>query len=136
MKKIRGFTLIEVMIVLVVIGILAAIAVPAYTNQLIRGTRSSAQAAMMDLANRQLFYLQTNRTYAVTATDLGVAALPSEVTSFYTLTITMDMTATPPTFLITMTPIAGTRQASDGAITLDSTGAKGCPTAPCTLNKW
>jgi type IV pilus assembly protein PilE len=124
MKKNRGFTLIEILIVMVVIGILAAIAIPSYQNQLIRGTRSSAQAAMMDIANKELFYLQAQRSYTTDYTQLGIAALPSEVTNFYTVAITMDMTATPPTFLITSTPVAGTRQAPDGAITLDSAGTK------------
>ena len=124
MKKNRGFTLIEILIVMVVIGILAAIAIPSYQNQLIRGTRSSAQAVMMDIANKELFYLQAQRQYTTDYTQLGIPALPGEVTNFYTVTITNDMTATPPTFLITATPNAGTRQAPDGNITLDSTGTK------------
>ena len=130
MKKNRGFTLIEILIVMVVIGILAAIAIPSYQNQLIRGTRSSAQAVMMDIANKELFYLQAQRAYTTDyASDLKVS-LPSEVSNFYTVNITTDPAATPPTFLITAAPISGTRQAADGAITLDQNGTK----APA--NKW
>jgi type IV pilus assembly protein PilE len=124
MKKNRGFTLIEILVVLVVIGILAAIAIPSYQNQLIRGTRSAAQSVMADIANKEQFYLQSFRSYTTDYTQLGIAALPSEVSNFYAITITNDMTQTPPTFVITATPTAGTRQASDGAITLDSTGTK------------
>jgi len=108
----------------VVIGILAAIAIPSYQNQLIRGTRSSAQAVMMDIANKELFYLQAQRAYTTDyASDLKVS-LPSEVSNFYTVNITTDPAATPPTFLITAAPISGTRQAADGNITLDSAGTK------------
>jgi type IV pilus assembly protein PilE len=130
MKKNRGFTLIEMLIVMVVIGILAAIAIPSYQNQLRRGTRSSAQALMMDIANKEQFYLQSQRTFldcaspCTSLSPLGIAAFPQEVSTFYTMAITKDDAATPPTFLITATPVSGTRQAGDGAITLDSTGTK------------
>lgn len=124
MKKNRGFTLIEILIVMVVIGILAAIAIPSYNNQLIRGTRSSAQAVMMDIANKELFYLQAQRQYTSDYTQLGIAALPSEVSNFYAITINPDNTAAPPTFTITATPASGTRQAADGNLTLDQSGTK------------
>jgi type IV pilus assembly protein PilE len=143
MKKNRGFTLIEILIVMVVIGILAAIAIPSYNNQLIRGTRSAAQAVMADMANKEIFYLQAQRQYTTSYVQLGIPALPTEVSNFYTVTITADPAALPPTFIVTATPIAGTRQASDGAISLDSMGNKGCGTPPttapistCTSNKW
>ena len=130
MKKNRGFTLIEILIVMVVIGILAAIAVPSYNSQLRRGTRSATQALMMDIANKEQFYLQSQRTYLDCAspctnlTALGIAALPSEVSNFYTLSIAKDDVATPPTFTITAIPKAGTRQATDGTLTLNNTGTK------------
>jgi type IV pilus assembly protein PilE len=124
MKKNRGFTLIEILIVMVVIGILAAIAVPSYNSQLRRGTRSAAQAVMMDLANKQQFYLQSQRTYADNYTYLGVSKLPDEVANFYTVTITKDDVATPPTFLITAGVKSGTRQTVDGDLTLNSAGTK------------
>jgi len=127
MKKNRGFTLIELMIVLVVIGILAAIAVPSYNSQLRKSSRAAAQAAMMDIANKQAFFLQSRRSYTTDyATDLGVT-LQDDVTRWYDLTISADNTATPPTFTITGTPKSGTRQASDGNITLSNTGAKTPP---------
>ena len=122
MKKNRGFTLIEMLVVMVVIGILAAIAIPSYQNQLRRGTRASAQAIMADIANKELYYLQAQRAYSTDYAQLGVV-LPGEVTTFYDVVITANNTATPPTFLITATPKTG-RQSADGAITLDSTGTK------------
>ncbi len=130
MKKNRGFTLIEILVVMVVIGILAAIAIPSYQNQLVRGTRSNMQSWMMDVANKEQFYLQTMRNYTVDYAAALNSPLPGEVTNFYTVAITIDNTATPPVFLITATPRAGTRQANDGAITLDQYGAK------LPANKW
>ena len=129
MKKNRGFTLIEILIVMVVIGILAAIAYPAFTKQLQKSTRAGAQAVMMDIANKEQFYLQSQRQYwgcASPCSDMTpINVTPSsDVTNFYTFTIATDMTATPPTFLITATPVSGKRQVSDGALTLDSTNTK------------
>jgi type IV pilus assembly protein PilE len=130
MKKNRGFTLIEILVVMVVIGILAAIAIPSYQSQVRRASRSAAQALMMDIANKEQFYLQSQRTFldcpspCTSLTALGIPAMPTDVTNFYTLKIDKDDTATPPTFLITATPKTGTRQAADGWIALDSRQTK------------
>lgn len=121
MKHAQGFTLIELMIVVVIVGILAAVAVPSYQNHVIKSNRAAAQAFMVDVENRQKQYLLDARSYAPDVATLSMAA-PADVSKNYTLSIAV--TAAPPAFTITATPIAGTRQASDGALTLDSSGAK------------
>lgn len=116
----RGFTLLELMIVVAIIGILAAIAYPAYTSQIVKGNRASAQAFLMDVAQRQQQYLLDNRSYASSESALGVTT-PTDVSKFYTISITAPSGAVPPTFTATASPIAGTAQASD--VTLGITEA-------------
>jgi len=125
-KKARGFTLIEVMIAVAIVGILAAIALPSFQAHLRKGRRADAQAFMMDLANRQQQYLLDARSYALDAafvTTLG-ATTPTTVATYYTLTVTPAAATAPPTFTIHGTPFAGGPQAVDGELTVDNVGVK------------
>lgn len=121
-KVAKGFTLIELLMAVAIVGILAAIAIPMYQKQMIRGDRSAAQAQMMDIANREQQFLLANRAYAdkPTLTASGYS-LPPEVSRSYDYTITLGNGAVP-TFTITFTPTGS--QTSDGALTLDDAGKK------------
>lgn len=118
----RGFTLLELMITVAVIALLAAIAYPAYTQQLVRSRRAAAQAVLSDLAQREQQYLMDNRSFASLPSDLKLP-IPPEVQSFYTLQISVSPSL-PPSYTATATPIAGTAQASDGPLTLGSDGTR------------
>jgi len=121
MRTFRGFTLIELMIVLVIAAILAAVAVPSYRDSVIKSNRRAAQAAMMDIVNRQQQFFVANRTFATTAEIAICQSPPPEVSQHYTCAITLDA-GPPPGFTITMTAIDG--QAKDGNISINSVGVR------------
>lgn len=128
MKMQQGFTLVELMIAAIVVGILAAIAIPNYQNYVVKGNRAAAQAFMVDAANREKQYLLDARAYLNVAnnaafTNLGMT-VPADVSKHYAVSIVA--VATPPSFTITADPAASpsAKQVADGAITLSSDGTK------------
>jgi type IV pilus assembly protein PilE len=133
MIRSRGFTLIEVMITVVIVAILAAVALPSYQFAIIKANRSAAQQFMHDIATREEQLLLDRRAYvAVTTTaDFPGAppsglnlTVPKEMSGKYDFSVTAPAGATPPTFTITATPIAGGSQANDGSLTLTQAGVK------------
>lgn len=117
-----GFTLIELMIVVAIIGILTTIAYPSYTQYVINANRAAAQAEMMDIANRQQQFLLTNRSYADQATLTASGyALPADIATRYNYAIAVGA-GTVPSYTLTFTAIGN--QVSDGALTINNEGVK------------
>jgi type IV pilus assembly protein PilE len=91
MHTMRGITLIELMIVIVVIGIMAAIAYPNYREFAARAKRNEAKAALLQIAtNQERFYLQNN-TYTCDMTRLGFAGAGPIVSDSGTYTVDVTL---------------------------------------------
>lgn len=120
MLRSRGFTILEILITLAIIGILAAIAVPSYQKQVQRSNRAAAQAVVLDATNKQQIYLSQARTYAASLSELGITP-SADVAKFYDFEV-LPAAGPPPTFTITATPKGN--QAADGWIRINSDGTK------------
>lgn len=127
MSNEKGFSLIELIVVTVIVGILATIAFPSYQNFTVRGNRAAAQAFMMDAASREKQYLLDARSYTndlaiLFGTATSSVAVPDKVLSNYG-SIAITVSSAPPTFTITATPTSS-QQSGDGWLSLSSDGAK------------
>jgi type IV pilus assembly protein PilE len=95
MGQARGFTLIELMIAIAVIGILSAIAYPSYTDYVRRGQLAEAFANLSDFRVRMEQYYQDNRSYANGA-NCGAAAVPGGNAKYFTYACALNTTAGAP----------------------------------------
>ena len=114
-----GFTLIEVMVVVAIIGILSAIAIPLYSDYVRRARVSEALGLLAGMRPRMEQFFQDNRTYA-NACDAGVAKKPADTKGF-----SFDCgTPTATAYTITATGVTGS--STDGFVyTLTADGTRG-----------
>lgn len=83
-----GFTLIELMITVAIVGILAAIAIPSYNAYVLRSHRTDARKALLDMASLEERYFSSNNAYSSNPPDLGYpAGLPVLISTDYSATI-------------------------------------------------
>ena len=139
-----GFTLLELMIVVAIIAILAAVAVPSYTKHIVKTKRVAAQACLSEHANYMERYYTTNLRYNE---DTSTPAVPNPL-SGATPAMTLDcalrtsaadqdrLTAValkPSTYSLTATPIGAqaARDTTCGTLSLDQAGTRAPATAGC-----
>lgn len=134
MKTQKGFTLVELMIVVVIVGILAGIGIPAYGDYVLRGKLTEAMTELAGMRVKLEQYYQDNRTYAGSCAAGTVAPLPSG-TKYFTYTCP---TLTASAFTVTATGIEA--QGTDGFVyTIDQSNTKQTTDAPTgwgTGNCW
>lgn len=91
-RRHHGFSLIELMIVVAIVAVLAAIAIPQYRKQIQKSNRTTAKSALLDLARREETYYSTNNSYTLNLTSLGYANItnntvqvPNSTNPLYTI---------------------------------------------------
>jgi type IV pilus assembly protein PilE len=136
----RGVTLVELMIVVIIVGILAAIAYPSYIKYVTKSNRSAAESFLLTVANKQEQYMLDARNYVNDPGALSTLNLttPSEVSSHYTISVSADNSTTPPSYTITATPTGSqlTRDTDCANLTLNQAGAKGISGTSSVTNCW
>jgi len=105
MTRQRGFTLIELVIVIAIVAILVAIAVPAYQDYVVRGRRTEAMTGLADLQLRQEQFRTNNPSYS-----LASPAFPVPTSTFYTFSIP---TATATSYVVRAAATAAQRADTD-----------------------
>ena len=135
----RGFTLIEILVALTILGILMGIAMPSYRAYIVKQGRSAAQSELIEIAALQeKIYLNSNpnayttnlRSNYTGDSNGGLGRTTGQTTDGkYDIALVNPVAQS---WSLTATPVSGSSQAGDGVITINSNGTRTCDTA----QKW
>jgi type IV pilus assembly protein PilE len=128
-KEQHGFTLIELMITVAIIGILAAIAYPSYTRYALHGYRSEGIAQLADGVARMERYYAQNSTYA--AANLAAIGITNATSQSGKYIISFNGTPGATTYSLQVVPQGSQANDSCGTLSTDQTGVKSPVTATC-----
>ena len=125
----QGFTLIELMVVVAIVGIIFAVALPSYKEYVARSKRADARSQLLQAAQFMQRFYSANDQYSfdrsgnAVAVPASIARAPASGDQLYTLTVT----ASSSDYSLSMAPVVGSSMASDacGAFTLTSAGVRG-----------
>ena len=131
-RRAAGFSLVELMIVVLIVGILASITLPAYNGQIRKARRTEARTAVLDLAAREERFMAANNTYTADPAALGYTAFDVPVNNGYykietPTNISGGTVDAPATFRLTVTPVTGKGQDKDkdcAKFVVDQTGKR------------
>jgi type IV pilus assembly protein PilE len=130
MRRVRGFTLIELVVVVAIVAILATIAIPAFTEQVRKSRRAEAMSVLGDLHLRQERWRANNTTYGTLPQILGVADASAfnAAQSFYNFAVTASSATA---FTLTANPKNAQQNDRCGSFTLavDNVARPGEPPA-------
>lgn len=119
MKKNRGFTLLELMIVVAIIGILASIAYPSYIESIRKSNRADAKSTMLQVANQEERFFTENNAYgSIVAIGNATDPVPSASRKH---NITVVLANADATYTITASPVQA--DPTCGSLTITNTGA-------------
>ncbi len=126
MNRVRGFTLIELMVVVAIIGVTAAVAIPSYTSYILKSHRSAAINGVLDLASRQARYYTTNNTYSTSMTVLGYPTDPMPIGSSQDPSYNLSVASANATaFSVQAVPVDKQTRDACGTYTYSDMGVKG-----------
>ena len=134
-KPIRGVTLIELMIVVAIMGILVAVAVPSYSSFVAKSNRSEGQTELVRIANLQEQYFVDNRKYTSDLSDLGLSGTKFTTESgYYEIESTTSNSNINFSLKATAQGSQATRDSSCTELTITDTGQKGATSTTCWVN--
>lgn len=127
-QRARGFTLIELMIVVAIVALIAAVAIPSYRGYVERANRADGQEILMSTAQRLERCFTTHGSY--TAADCGVTFPIDSAEGHYRIP-DPDGNLTATTFTLQAVPQGGQADDDCGTLTLSHTGARGAGGSDC-----